>query len=389
MCSLPAVSPGIAHALLLMALLGAVGVFLPFLPALLAASGLSSTEVAVVLAAGSATRIISGPLAGRLVDALGDPRRLLAIAALLAGLTVGGFGMASGLLVFLLVQVLHSSAQAPLLPIAEMLTVQGARHGLFDYGRVRGFASLAFIVFATLSGIVVGQVGHAPLPWIVAALFLCAALAASALPPMPRTAGRKGGLREAWRLPAFRRLLLLSGLIQGSHALYYSFGTIHWLAEGHSPTVIGLLWSEGVLAEVLLFLVARRFVDRLGWRGLTMIAASFGLIRWGITGTTAWLPALALAQAMHAASFACQHLAAMRTLVELVPPHAQGSAQTLHAAIGVGLPLGVLTLAAGPLYAAAGGSAYWAMAALCAIALVVVLLQGGGHPAADQPLGKS
>jgi len=358
-----------------MALIGAAGVFLPFLPALLAASGLSTTEVATVLAVGSLTRIISGPLAGRLADSLGDPRRVLVVAALLAGLTVGGFGLAAGMVAFLAVQVLHAAVQAPLLPIAEMLTIQGARLGLFDYGRVRGLGSLTFIVFATLSGVVVGQVGHAPLPWIVAVLFLCAAWVATALPPMPRTTRRKGSLREAWRLPAFRRLLVLSGLIQGSHALYYSFGTIHWLAQGHSPTVIGLLWSEGVLAEVLLFLVARRFAERLGWRGLTMVAAGFGMLRWGITGGTAWLPTLAVAQAMHAASFACQHLAAMRILVELVPPDAQSSAQTLHAAVGVGLPLGVLTLAAGPLYAAAGGNAYWAMAALCAIALVIALRQ--------------
>lgn len=371
---------------MLMALLGAVGVFLPFLPALLAAGGLDATEVAIVLAAGSATRMVAGPLGGRIADALGDPRRVLLVAALLAGLTVGGFGLAAGLVGLLLVQVVHSTVQAPVLPIAEMMTVQAARQGLFDYGRVRGLASLSFIVFATVSGLVVGTWGHAPLPWIVAALFLAAAWAATALPPVARVPRRRGGLREALALPAFRRLLLLSGLIQGSHAVYYSFGTIHWLAEGHSPFVIGLLWSEGVLAEVLLFLVAARFADRLGWRGLTLVAAGFGVVRWGITGSTSWLPALVLAQAMHAATFACQHLAAMRILVSVVPAHAQASAQTFHAAVGVGLPLGVLTLAAGPLYAAVGGGAYCAMAALCAIALVVALL---ARPGEDQPRGKS
>ncbi|WP_431283867.1 MFS transporter [Humitalea sp. 24SJ18S-53] len=373
--------PGIAHGLLLVALLGAVGVFLPFLPALLAAGGLSPAEVAAVLATGSATRVISGPLGGRIADAMGDPRKVLVTAALLAGLTVGGFGLVAGVVGFLLVQAVHSMVQAPILPIAEMLTVQGARQGLFDYGRVRGLASLSFIVFATVSGIVVGRWGHAPLPWIVAALFLGAALAATALPPVPRVQRRRGGLREAIALPAFRHVLILSGLIQGSHALYYSFGTIHWLAEGHSPQVIGLLWSEGVLAEVLIFLVAARFVDKLGWRGLTMVAASFGILRWGITASTSWLPALVLAQAMHGATFACQHLAAMRILVSVVPAHAQASAQTLHAAVGVGLPLGLLMLAAGPLYAAIGGAAYWAMAALCAIALVFACFA--------QPRGKS
>ena len=58
--------------------------------------------------------------------------------------------------------------------------------------------------------------------------------------------------------PAFRWLLPLSALIQGSHALYYGFSTIHWTAAGLSPGVIGLLWAEGVVVEVLLFLYGRQ-----------------------------------------------------------------------------------------------------------------------------------
>jgi MFS transporter, PPP family, 3-phenylpropionic acid transporter len=128
--------------------------------------------------------------------------------------------------------------------------------------------------------------------------------------------------------------------------------------------VIGLLWAEGVVAEVALFFWGRRLTDRLGPVGLSLLAAGAGALRWAVTAETTALPALAAAQLLHAATFGAQHLAAMRVLALVVPPPMAATAQTLHASLGVGL-------ASGPLYAAWGGAAFWAMAGLCAAALPV------------------
>ena len=62
----------------------------------------------------------------------------------------------------------------------------------------------------------------------------------------------------------------------------------------------------------------------------------------------------------------------MRVLASL-PPGQAATAQTLHSSLGTGLAMGVLTLLSGPLYARFGGDGFWAMAALCAAALPVVL----------------
>ena len=50
------------------ALYAGYGLTTPFLPALLAERGLSSTEVGLVLAAGTGIRLAAGPLAGRIAD---------------------------------------------------------------------------------------------------------------------------------------------------------------------------------------------------------------------------------------------------------------------------------------------------------------------------------
>ncbi|GGG42871.1 MFS transporter [Caldovatus sediminis] len=360
---------------------GAVGVMLPFLPLVLAEAGLAAAEVAAVLAAGAAVRLVAGPLGGRAADALGDARLMLAAGAAAAAVTACGFGLAAGFAALLAVNVLHSAAMAPVIPLTDALALGAARREAagrrgFDYGRVRAAGSASFILAATLAGWVAERLGLVSVVWLFAAALAASALLGARL-PAPAGGGARdrarggAGFRAPLRLPAFRLLLLLSALIQGSHALYYGFGSIHWAAAGHSATVIGLLWAEGVVAEVALFLWGRRLADRLGPVGLSLLAAGAGALRWAVTAETTALPALAAVQLLHAATFGAQHLAAMGVLMRVVPPPMAATAQTLHASLGVGLASGALTLASGPLYAALGGAAFWAMAGLCAAAVPV------------------
>lgn len=361
-------------ALLFTAQFAAVGVMLPFLPAVLKQHGLAAEQVAAVLAAGSAVRLLAAPMLGRGADALGDPRRVLVVAALLAGATACGFGLAQGFLALVLVNLVHSLCMAPVIPLSDALALQASRRTGFDYGRVRAAGSAAFILAAALAGQVAAVAGVVSVVWLFALCLLATAASALLLPappPMDRRGGA-GGLRGPFRDPAFAWVLPLSALIQGSHALYYGFATIHWQAAGLSPAVIGLLWAEGVVAEVALFLWGRRLVDRLGAPGLAALAAGAGVLRWAVTAETAWLPALAAVQVLHGITFGAMHLAAMRVLVRQ-PAERAATAQTLHASLGVGFASGVLMLASGPLYAGFGGAGFWAMAGLCALALPVAV----------------
>jgi PPP family 3-phenylpropionic acid transporter len=369
-------TPSARFALLFAAQFAAVGVMLPFLPAVLAGHGLSPQEVGAVLAAGSATRLVAAPLLGRAADALGNPRLVLVVGALLAGATACGFALAQAFLALLLVNLLHSLCMAPVIPLADSLAIQAARRDGFDYGRVRSAGSIAFILAAAVAGQAVGLGGPEAAVWLFAACLGATAAAALLVGPAPgpSAGGRRGsgGFRGPFRDPAFAWVLPLSALIQGSHALYYGFATIHWQAAGLSPAIIGLLWAEGVVAEVALFLWGRKLADRLGAPGLAALAAAAGVLRWAVTAETTWLPALAGVQLLHALTFGAMHLAAMRVLSRQ-PPERAATAQTLHASLGGGLASGLLMLAAGPLYAAAGGAGFWVMAGLCAAALPVTL----------------
>jgi PPP family 3-phenylpropionic acid transporter len=371
--SLAPVTPALRHALLYAAQFFAFGVILPFLPAVLAARGLDPAEVAAVLAAGSAVRLVAGPLGGRLADALAAPRAVLAVAAAAAALAASGFLLAAGFLALLLVHVGLSLAIAPVVPLSDAVTLAGIRRHRFDYGRVRAAGSVAFILAALLAGQAVAGLG-ADAAVALVVLGLAGTAAAALLLPAgePGDAGAArgfSGFLAPLGIPALRRLLLVSALIQGSHAFYYAFGTIHWQAAGLGEGLIGALWATGVVAEIALFLWGRGVAARLGPLGLSLVAAGAGVLRWGAQAQTTdpWL--LFPLQVLHAATFGAQHLAVMQVLGRVVPPAQAATAQALHASLGTGLAMGVLTLACGPLYAAFGGGGYWAMAALCAAAL--------------------
>jgi PPP family 3-phenylpropionic acid transporter len=370
---LPLRSLALRQLMLIAAVFVGVGITQPFLPAFLLHRGLSPSEVALALAVGSGTRLIAGPLLGRLADHLANARLLLVGAALLGLLAAGGFGAAAGLLGFLLSQLVLNIAVAPMAPLSDMLALAAARQGAFLYGRARAIGSVAYIVAAVLGGWLVQWQGLGLVPALIAVAMALALGAALWLPrPVAASARRTrsgGGFRAVLRQPGFPRLLLLSGLIQSSHAAYYGFGSIHWAAAGHSAGTIGLLWALGVLGEVALFFSGARLAAAIGARGLALLAAGAGVLRWTLMAGTSALPVLAVTQLLHALTFGAQHLAAMHLLPRLVPPEQAGTAQALHSALGVGLLMGAMTLASGPLYTAFGGGVFLLMAALCAAAI--------------------
>jgi MFS transporter, PPP family, 3-phenylpropionic acid transporter len=377
--------PALSRFLILYAALYAgFGAQSPYLPSLLESRDLRPEAIALVLAAGSAVRLVAGPAAGRLADRLDAPKVILSLCSTAAALIALEYLPARGLWLLFAVGVFHSAALAPLAPLSDTLALGAAaaarsddtvRRG-FEYGWVRGAGSAAFILGSMLSGQAVGHFGIASVVWLNAALLATVAFAALLVPQLPptqdaarATAGVRG-VGALLRLPLYRRLVLVAALIMGSHAMHDSFAVIRWAAAGIGPGTAGLLWSLSVAAEAMVFLFAGRpLLDRLGPAGAAMLAAAAGIVRWAVMAETAWLPALATIELLHGLTFALLHLTCMRLLAGCVPRQLAATALTLYGTVGIGAPATLLTLASGPLYARFGAHGFWVMAALCAAAL--------------------
>ena len=372
--------------LLYAALYSAFGVASPFLPAFISSRGLDAEEVAILLASGTAIRLVAGPLAGRLADRHRLWSRLLAGCAAGAGACALLYLPAQGLLMLLPIALAQASLLAPLAPLSDALALSASASSNtrpFQYGWVRGTGSAAFVAGSLLAGEAARPFGLVVTIWLNAALLGAAALCALALPNIVERPSetarqdRRSGVLTLLRIPIFRRLMLTAALVLGSHAMHDGFAVISWNAAGIDMGTASFIWSESVAAEVVMFfLLGPALIERLGPGRAAALAAAAGVLRWGVLAVSTHIVALSLVEPLHGFTFALFHLACMRVIVDNVPRHLAATAQALYGTFAAGAANAVLTLGSGWLYAHFGVGGFWAMAALCAAALPAALSLG-------------
>jgi MFS transporter, PPP family, 3-phenylpropionic acid transporter len=278
--------------LLYAVLFSAFGSSSPFLPAFLAGRGLGADELGFVLGAATAVRLICGPIAGRVADRFQLFRAELAVCASVAAGAALLYLLADGFWAVMAISLLQAAALAPLVPLADALSLAYARKQQntpgFEYGWVRGVGSAAFVAGILAAGQAAGAYGLSAIMWLSATALLVIPLIAKFVPGFPAPAQDKswhnGSPDHPWsmllRQRAFVLVTLVGALVLGSHAMYDSFAIIRWREAGISTATIALLWSESVAAEVLIFLLIGPALLRaltptgaLAWRQFAVFSA--------------------------------------------------------------------------------------------------------------------
>ncbi|MGX1199249.1 MFS transporter [Parvibaculum sp. MBR-TMA-1.3b-4.2] len=365
------------------------GVQLPFFPVWLKSVGLGSSEISIIIAGNMLLRIAAGPVFAYTADRLDDRRRVvvaLAWSSVAAGsllLLVNGFWA------ILAVSIVLMSCWPSITPLIETIAMKATREGRIDYGRVRIWCSITFIVASTGTGWLVGWFSASIIVFCMLAGLLTTLAGTFLLArevPQPKKRKRKGGQLIATlqiaRHPVFMLGLATGGLIQSSHAVYYAFGSINWQRLGYSDGLIGILWGIGVVAEILLFTQSGRVLRVVGAPRLLMLAAGAAVIRWTLLAFNPPFWLVIFCQALHGLSFGAAHLGALHFVAQSSPPSLASTAQSLYASISAGIMMGAMTLAAGPLYDRFLSEAYLlpAVTALAAFAGAILLQtrwQGG------------
>jgi len=359
-----------------------VGVYVPFFPVWLDARGLGATEIGIVLAIPVFAKVVMAPLVANVADRTGRRRAILTL--LVFGATLSGIGLhfVSSFAAVLFGVLVLSLFWNPVMPLTEAVAISGARARGLDYGRMRLWGSISFIVANIAGGWLVDRSGADASLFFVIGAFVFTFAVTLGLPapdnapdrgdPGPESTGKgEFGWRQLMR-PGFLGFLVVAALLQSSHGVYYLFSTLHWKAQGISTTLIGILWATGVIGEILLFIWSGQALLRLGTRGLMFLAIAAAAIRWSALGFAVPVVWLFPVQLLHAFTFGATHLAVINYIGDTVPEHMSSTAQSLNYAL-IGILLSLVTFAAGPLYGALGGEAYWVMGGLAGLALGVLL----------------
>jgi len=213
------------------------------------------------------------------------------------------------------------------------------------YGKIRKWGSVGFIVGVFGIGALLEIVAISMLPLMLLCIaFLAFLWSFSIKEPStaPQSQQQLEPLLPILKRPVVAAFFAIEFVLLFSHAPFYSFYSNYLHQAGFSTTEIGLLWSVGVVAEIIMFAFAHIFLTRFSWRSLVSCCLVLTGARWIVVGLLPHLlVAQFLAQSIHAFSFGLFHMIAMRIIFQNFSAGQQGRGQAMYSTMwGLGVALG-------------------------------------------------
>ncbi|MEY4467604.1 MAG: hypothetical protein RIR21_1397 [Pseudomonadota bacterium] len=327
-------------ALFFFAYYGYVGVFSPYASLYFADRGLSATQIGILMSLMQVMRIFGPNVWGWVADQSRRRVLVLRLTSVAAALTFCGMFVGQTFVFFFALMVtvnLFTSAQGP---ISEALMLSSMRGDLTHYGRVRLWGSVGFIVLVTVSGYALDWQGIELMPWIALLMLVMVTSVTFSLHEEPPTqhAQPSNSVRELLSRKSVVSFFASTFLMIAAHSSLYVYYSLYLSDMGYSKTVIGLMWSLGVIAEILFFFYQAPLFRRFGVRKLMLFSLAIAVVRFLMIGWGAQsLAILLVAQVLHAATFGVHHSASVATLQRWFAGSLQARGQALFISISYGL----------------------------------------------------
>ncbi len=151
------------------------------------------------------------------------------------------------------------------------------------------------------------------------------------------SSGNEHSFLRQLRQPQVLLFFLICFLMQLSHGPYYTFYTIMLSDHGYTKMAIGWLWALGVIAEILVFLVMHRLMEKFTIKTLCVVSVLLATLRWVLIGAypqVFWI--VIFSQCLHAATFGVFHAVAIHMVHVYFPPSTAGQGQAFYSAVGFG-----------------------------------------------------
>ena len=355
------------------------GIAVPFFPVWLETLSMSDFQIGIVLAIPLFVRVFSAPVAGMVADRIGERSIVLLWSAMLSLLTAIALFATGSFWPVLLLYTLQGAVYSPYVPITEAIMLSGVRRWNFDYGKMRLWGSLAFIVATMIGGWLSGLYGGAMVLPAMAAAFVLTVLGAVIAPrigkprrPSPISAMATMPVKSTLRQRDVQLMLIGVSLVNSSHAMLFAFSAIYWQKMGFSGVDVGILWSAGVLAEVVFFLFAVQLRRRFNLWSMMIVGSAVAVLRWILFPMEMSFAGYFALQCLHAFTYAIIHMSAQSRLVERVAEEQEASAQGLYF-FYTGIFTALATFASGYAFSWYGVQGFYLMSLVAAAGLACVV----------------
>jgi PPP family 3-phenylpropionic acid transporter len=125
--------------------------------------------------------------------------------------------------------------------------------------------------------------------------------------------------------------------MSAAHGALYIFYSIYLADHGYSKSLVGGLWSLGVVAEIAVFFYMPRLMHHFGLRNILLASFAaavlrFLMIAWGVESLTV----IVLAQLLHGLTFGAYHAASIMAVNQWFPGRTQARGQALYSSLSFG-----------------------------------------------------
>lgn len=351
-----------------------VGAMSPFWGVYLESLGYGAKTIGFICAVPMITRILAPNIWGYIADKTG---------ALLTVIILGSLGAWLGFLGVLFRQdfwwlvgfiFLFSFFWNAIIAQFEVITLRFLKDKPHLYGRTRLWGSVGFIITVSILGFVLDYLPISILPWCVFVFLGCIFFACVSLPnpPLARVHANTESFYQTLTKPHVIVFLTVVFIMQCSLGMYHAFYSLYLEQFGYSRSFIGVLWSIGALAEIVLFIYLPRLLQKFSLYVLLNSVLIVSLVRWLVIDTVPQsMSMLILAQLGHAFTFGLCHGIAISFIGKHFSDSAQSQGQAFYSAFGFGGASAVGSIIAGYIFEYDFRQLFTVAACLVVVALVV------------------
>ncbi|KKB84865.1 hypothetical protein VW29_08500 [Devosia limi DSM 17137] len=341
-----------------------------FLPIWLTGQGISPEQIGVINAVPIIAILALNLIVGRLADKADDWRQVIVIGALIAGIVPIALFFVNEFWGILLVWTLASLPGGAVGPVLDAATMRLTKRNGTDFGTIRAWGTLGYMLFNALTGFLVVWFGPVVFVPLFVGLALLRAGAAFLLPRFRAPAEQvtvaavtkpvANRVRELMK-PWFILPLFGFAMVYGTHYILNAFSSLLWKEQGIAEDIIGPLIALGAFSEAAMMFVWKRFGGKLSARHLILIACVSSVLRWAAMALSPPVWVLVLLQMTHGVTFALGYLGCVHFIANWTSEDMAAESQSLYTVLQQGLSV-IAVIGFGWLVPAMGAHAYFVSA---------------------------
>ncbi len=318
----------------------AIGANFPYLPIHYRALGLDLAAIGLLSAIWAGASLFASPLWGSVTDSFPRSRLVLPAAALFAALAATLLSQAVLLPVIAVGVILVAMSTAGITPMLDARTLDILGDDRGQYGRIRAWGSISFVVATFIVGLVVQSLGTEALFLAWVPLLLATALVALWLPRSRRTSATGSiwhGAARVIRAPGMAPFLVAAFILWASVQAVAAFLSVRLYDLGAGAELVGAAWIVGSVVEVPIMFAFPRLAARFGAHRLLILGAAFFAARAALYAVAGTPEVLVLGAALEGMGYGLFFIASVGYVAEIAPRGRIATAQGVLSAVGFGM----------------------------------------------------